>query len=81
MRRFAEAERWARSAAEKAFESDLPSERAATKLQLAKVLATGGRHEEALAQAADALQIHEAKGDQPGASTVRRFLEELEPGS
>jgi hypothetical protein len=72
-----EAERWARSAVEKAFESDFPMERAATKLQLARVLAATGRPEEAVAEAREALQIHESKGDQPGMRTVRAFLEQL----
>jgi tetratricopeptide (TPR) repeat protein len=72
-----EAERWARSAVEKAFESDFPLERAATKLQLARVLAATGRREEAVAEAHEALQIHESKGDQPGMRTVRAFLEQL----
>jgi ATP/maltotriose-dependent transcriptional regulator MalT len=73
----AEAERWARSAVEKAFESDFPFERAGAKLHLGKVLAASGRREEAAAEAREALAIHESKGDRPGMAEVQAFLDEL----
>jgi hypothetical protein len=52
-----QAERWARSAVAKAFESDFPSERAGSKLQLAAALAALGRREEALAEGGRDLDI------------------------
>jgi tetratricopeptide (TPR) repeat protein len=73
-----EAERWARSAVEKAFESDFPFERAGSKLQLARVLGAAGRRAEAIAEAREALTIHEAKGDQPGMSLAQAVIGELE---
>jgi class 3 adenylate cyclase len=71
------AERWARKAVDKAFESDLPWERAAAKLQLAKVLAASERAEEAAAEAREAFAIYEGKGDRPGMANAQALLEEL----
>jgi hypothetical protein len=71
------AERWARRAVDKAFESDLPWERSGAKLQLAKVLAARHRTEEAAAEAAEAFAIYEGKGDRPGMAHAQALLEEL----
>ena len=59
------------------FETDFVGERAASKLQLARVLAASGRSEEAAAEGREALTIYESKGDRPGAGAARALLDEL----
>ena len=68
------AEDWARRAVAKAFESDFPSMRGASKLQLAEVLATSGRREQAAAEAREALANYEAKGDRAGTGRAQAVL-------
>lgn len=68
------AERWARSAVEYAFMSDFAVHRSATKLELARVLAAGGRTAEAQAAAREALAIAIAKGDKPAVARAEAML-------
>jgi class 3 adenylate cyclase/tetratricopeptide (TPR) repeat protein len=72
-----EAERWARSAVELASHTDYVAEQATTKLELARVLAAGGKRDEALENAQAALALFEAKGDQPNAASARAVLANL----
>jgi hypothetical protein len=57
------AERWARSAVDNAFLTDFVSYQGAAKLELARVLASLGRRDEAEVEVREALAIYEAKGD------------------
>ena len=70
----AAAERWARSAVEYACQTDFTTDQAHTRLELARVLATLERHEEARSQARLALDLYRAKGDQPGAAEADALL-------
>jgi tetratricopeptide (TPR) repeat protein len=72
------AERWARGAVEYAARTDHVLERAATKLELAEVLRASGKHKEAAAEAREALELFEAKGDQPNTTKTRALLDDLE---
>ena len=72
------AERWARGAVEFAARTDYVLEQGATKLQLAQVLRASGRPKEAAAEARQALDLFEAKGDQPNAVKTRGLLDDLE---
>jgi hypothetical protein len=71
------AERWARSAVHDAFLTDFVRFQAAAKLDLARVLSASGRRDEALAEALEALAIHEAKGDRPGIAKTQALLVQL----
>lgn len=53
-------------------------DQAATKLELAHVLAAANRGEEATAEAREALTLFDAKGDQPSAAKARGLLDDLE---
>lgn len=68
------AERWARSAVEHACQTDFPESQARTRLELARVLAALGRHEEARSEAGAALVLYQGKGHRPGASDARALL-------
>ncbi len=71
-----EAERWARSAVAFAFRTDMPKQRAETKLVLARVLRGRGRMREAREESRVAMEIFEAKGDQIGAARARALLDD-----
>jgi tetratricopeptide (TPR) repeat protein len=73
----AEAERWARSAADYAARTDFVVSQGEAKLELAQVLAAAGGREEALGHAQEALALFEAKGDQPHAAEARAVLHDL----
>jgi tetratricopeptide (TPR) repeat protein len=74
----AAAGRWARSAGEYAARTDFVLDQAETKLELARVLAAGGKPDEAVAEAQEALELFEAKGDQPNAAKARGLLDDLD---
>ena len=61
------AERWARTAVDNAYRSELYECRGGTKLQLSRVLAARGQAHEAAGAARAALLVYEQKGDQPRA--------------
>ena len=71
------AERWARSAVEKAFRTEFVVQQGKAKLELARVLSALGRREQASSEARAALDRFAAKGDRPGARTAEALLEEL----
>ena len=71
------AERWARSAVEKAFRTEFVVQQGKAKLELARVLSALGRREQASSEARAALERFAAKGDRPGARTAEALLEEL----
>lgn len=58
--------------------TDYVVDQAATKLELAHVLAAANRGEEATAEAREALTLFDAKGDQPSAAKARGLLDDLE---
>lgn len=70
----AEAERWARSAVELAFQTELIREQVGSKLILGRVLAAAGRREEAKSEAQEALAISEHKGYHRGIAEARGIL-------
>jgi len=72
------AERWARSAVDYAARTDFILQQATTKLELAWVLAAVGKLDEAAAEVRQALDLFEAKGDQPNAAKARGLLDHLE---
>jgi class 3 adenylate cyclase len=69
------AERWARSAA--SFLTDYLGFQAKAKLELARILLTLGRRQDATSEAQAALDSFLAKGDVPGADQTRALLDEL----
>jgi ATP/maltotriose-dependent transcriptional regulator MalT len=71
------AERWARSAADHAFETDFTFEQGEALLTLSFVLQTLGRREESISTARRALKLFEAKGDSPYAAQAQARLEDL----
>jgi len=71
------AERWARSAVEKAFQTEFVVDQGKAKLELARVLAASGRVDEARSEARAASERFGAKGDLPGTRTAQALLEEL----
>jgi len=71
------AERWARSALEKAFQTEFVVEQGEAKLDLARVLVASGRIEDARSEAREASERFTAKGDLPGDRTAQALLEEL----
>jgi class 3 adenylate cyclase len=71
------AERWARSAADYASQTDQLREQANTKLELARVLTALDRPDEAIPEARAALDLFLAKGDRPGAQQTHALLNEL----
>jgi tetratricopeptide (TPR) repeat protein len=71
------AERWARSAVDRAFETDFTFTRGETLLTLALVLEKRGRREESVAEANRALELFEAKGDRGYMALARTVLKEL----
>jgi tetratricopeptide (TPR) repeat protein len=73
----ARAEEQARSAVNVASQTDLLPTLAAARLDLARVLAALGQRDEALAEAREALAIHQAKGDRPGIAEAQAVLGEL----
>jgi HEPN domain-containing protein len=75
-----EAERWARSAVELCSRTDYILEQATTKLELARVLTAAGNPDEAVAEAHEALELFQAKGDQPNTAKARILLDQLENG-
>ena len=70
----AAAERWARSAVEYACRTDFATHHAHTRLELARVLSSLERREEARSQAHLALDLYQAKGDRPGAAEANALL-------
>ena len=74
---FKNAEKWARSAVQYAFQTDFPSYQAAAKIELARVLRELERCAEAVTEAHEALAISEAKADKPQAARARSVLDEL----
>lgn len=72
-----DAERWARSAVDHAFQTDFLVYQANAKLELADVLSALGRTEEAILEARAALDLFATKGDLPGARGARGLLDRL----
>ena len=72
------AERWAISAVDNAFKTDFSIRRAEARAQLARVLSARERTEDAIAQAREAWEIYDAKGDLNGLGEARALLDELE---
>ena len=73
----AEAERWARRAVEYSLRTDYIVGQGETRMELARVLVAADRCDEAAAEARDALELFEAKGDQPNAAKARGMLDHL----
>jgi class 3 adenylate cyclase len=71
------AERWARSAVHHAFLTDFPDSQATAKLELARILSSLGRADEAKAEAQTALELFAAKGDRLGSEDALAVLDEL----
>jgi class 3 adenylate cyclase len=71
------AERWARSAVAHAFRTDYAFIQGNAQLDLARVLATLRRRDEARSYAYAALELFEAKGDRPRADIARSLAGEL----
>lgn len=71
------AERWARSAVDRAFSTDALVDQANTKLDLARVLTVLERPKEAVPEARAALGLFLTRGDRPGAKQTRALLNEL----
>ena len=71
------AEHWARSAVDYAARTDFPESQARTRLQLARILAALGHHEEARSEASAALDLYHGKGNRPGAADARALLSSL----
>jgi tetratricopeptide (TPR) repeat protein len=71
------AERWARSAVDRAFATDALVDQANSKLALARVLAGLERPEEAVPEARGALELFLTREDRPGADQTRVLLNEL----
>ena len=69
------AERWARSAVEHAFLTDLVGWKAKAKLEFAKVLSALGQQEEAISEARAARDLFKAKGDRPGVGETQALLD------
>lgn len=72
-----EAERWARSAVEQAYLTDLILHQAKTKLELARILAVRDSAQEAMAAARSAHTLYEAKGDRSGAAEAKALIDQL----
>ncbi len=71
------AERWARSAVAEAFRTDSLVLHADARLNLAGVLKSLGRRDEAVVEARSALELSAAKGDRPGAAHAHVLLDRL----
>jgi ATP/maltotriose-dependent transcriptional regulator MalT len=71
------AERWARSAVDRAFETDFTFVQGETLLTLSFVLQALGRRDESASAARRALHLFEAKGDSLDTAQARARLEEL----
>ncbi len=71
------AERWARSAVHYAFLTDFPQTQASARLELARLLNSIGRPDQATAEAQAALELFAAKGDRPGTDQANAVLHEL----
>jgi class 3 adenylate cyclase/tetratricopeptide (TPR) repeat protein len=71
------AERWARSAVDRGFETDFLFVQGDALLSLGFVLEKLGRREESARETGKALELFEAKGDLPGIVRARARLEEL----
>ena len=71
------AERWAISAVDNAFKTDFSIRRAEAKVQLARVLSARGRTTDAIAQAREACEIYDAKGDLNGLGEAQALLDQL----
>jgi len=74
-----EAEELARSAVALAAQTDLLSEHADILLDLAHVLAAGGRVPDARAAAAEAVDLYQRKGNLPGVRESLRYLAQYAP--
>jgi class 3 adenylate cyclase/tetratricopeptide (TPR) repeat protein len=73
------AERWARSAAKQAANTDFVGYQAEALLELARVLSMQGRADEAEAHATRALELFQAKDDLPGVTSALRFIDGQDP--
>ena len=71
------AERWAPSAADRAFETDFTFVQGEALLTLSFVLQELARREESASAASRALELFDAKGDSPYTAQARARLEEL----
>ena len=71
------AERWARSALERAYETDFYWCRAKARLQLSRVMAARGEREQAIDEARTALDIYRRKGDRTRTALAEAQLAEL----
>jgi class 3 adenylate cyclase/tetratricopeptide (TPR) repeat protein len=70
-------ERLARNAVEMLAESDFYEHTGGMRMLLARTLVECGKPDEARENALEALAIFEAKGDEPGADKIRKFLDSL----
>ena len=74
----AAAERWARKAVGHAYQTDVTFHQGIAQLQLGLGLSALGQEQEALSAALEALDLFEAKGDQPRANEARAFVAQLD---
>ncbi|HEY2202543.1 MAG TPA: hypothetical protein VGH56_11690, partial [Solirubrobacteraceae bacterium] len=72
-----DAERWARSSVKHAYTTDSIDYQGQTRLQLAHVLASLGRNDEAIQEAHAASDLYAAKGDEFGRSQAHTLLNQL----
>jgi hypothetical protein len=73
-----EAERWARSAVDYADRTDMTLEQARARFELARVLSSRGRRDDASSEAGAALELYRAKGDRPGVAEAQALLDTLD---
>jgi class 3 adenylate cyclase len=73
----AAAESWAKSSVQCWSRTDFIRQPAQARLDLARVLMAIGREDDAIAEASEALELYDAKGDRPGGRNARAFLDEL----
>jgi tetratricopeptide (TPR) repeat protein len=73
----ATAEQWARRAVERASQTEFLLDRAAPRLELARILAAVGRTREAIAEVSGALELYQAKEDRPGSAQAQTLLHKL----
>jgi tetratricopeptide (TPR) repeat protein len=71
------AERWARSAVDHASRTDFTAYHAAAQLELASILSTLKRRQDAASEARAALALYQTKGDRPGVARTQALLETL----
>jgi tetratricopeptide (TPR) repeat protein len=76
---FAEAERLAREAVDLYARAESPNSMGDAWMDLARVLRTAGKHEDAGRAAREALALYERKGNRPASDSTRAFIDALGP--